>query len=165
MIIARSFEGSLLSHHAVHHVMGKVLHASKPSRDDVNPLPCSYCAQDSLPVPLRVRGTSQGTAPGTPVNLALGCCWDAASWGLQEHLCEPCHKNSGSLWKSLEMSSRIMRKGRILTSWSCVTAVKGQRQLKHHTAVGAGATVPRVSVLRIVLHTAPAQLTPSVCDQ
>lgn len=98
-------------------------------------------------------------APGTPVNPALGCCWDAASWALQEHLCEPCHKNSGSLCKSIEMNSRITRRGRILTSWSWVTAVRGQRQLKHNTAVGAGATAPRVPVLRITPHTAPCPPT------
>lgn len=156
MIIARSFEGSLLSHLTVHHVMGKVLHASKPSRNDVNPLPSSYRAQDSLPVPLRVRGISQAAATGAPVNPAL----DAASWGSQKHLCEPCHKNSGSPWKSLEMNSRIVRKGRILTSWSWVTAEKGQRRLKHNTAVGAGATVPE-SVLGITLYTAPCPAHPT----
>lgn len=53
-----------------------------------------------------------------------------------------------------------MRKGRILTSWSSVTAVKGQRQLKHSRAVGAGATVPRVSVFQIMLYTAPCPSHP-----
>lgn len=53
------------------HCMGKVLHAGKPSRDDVSPLTSSYCAQDSLPVSLRIRIISQATAPGNP---ALWCC-------------------------------------------------------------------------------------------
>lgn len=94
-----------------------------------------------------------------------GCCWDAASWGSQKHLYEPCHKNSVSPWKSLEMNSRIMRKGRILTSWSWVTAEKGQRQLEPNTAVGAAATVPECQCLGSCFTQPHAQLTPRVCDQ
>lgn len=166
MIITRSFEGLLLSHLAVHHVMGKVLHASKPSRDDVNPLPSSYYAQDSLPVSLRVRGTPQATAPGAPGNPALGCCWDAASWGLQEHLCEPCHENSGSPWKSLEMNSKIMRKGRILTSWSSVTAVKGQRGSWSTTRLWElELQYPESQCFRSCFTQPHAQLTPRISDQ